>query len=494
MNKNRVGNADKTNATILPTGDDSTTQKSSKTPSPHKLSPTPHPLVQLTKGGFASSLEESDSSSLPDTTNNTWSCSTAATAIQQANNLSSNSLHLELNSLSSLTHTPQRTPTLESIQRRQKDTTPTTITSSMQTDPYEEIKHCDSSITPDESQEIDYCPMSTAIIRELHLEADNLDRQVFGDSVKTRDSTSSEIEYEKLGKDSLDMIEDLRESEAAPCTDDCDISKICIRKPTQKISPLFNGKVDTNLNMNENESSTNFDSTTLNPFVEQSLPSSITHKAKEKSINCDTALCDIQNSSVPEVLIPLSTTVPNMEDIDEMATNAAEEVAFSKSSAVQHNRDVNNAAAAPKLPPPSEFGGGNPFLMFLCLTLLLQHRNVIMKRNMDYNEIAMHFDKMVRKHDVTRVLNQARRMYIDYLKSYASYNQDRHPKQHQASYEQQSSIAANIPNSNDVNRNATNAITSQQQNQQTENRKYQQHSNNHSSASSSTASAFYTKS
>lgn len=69
-----------------------------------------------------------------------------------------------------------------------------------------------------------------------------------------------------------------------------------------------------------------------------------------------------------------------------------------------------------KLPPPHEFGGGNPFLMFLCLTLLLQHRNYVIKNNMDYNEMAMHFDKMVRKHNVVRVLNQARRMYADYLK------------------------------------------------------------------------------
>lgn len=72
---------------------------------------------------------------------------------------------------------------------------------------------------------------------------------------------------------------------------------------------------------------------------------------------------------------------------------------------------------AGSLPPPNEFGGGNPFLMFLCLTILLQHRNYVIKSNMDYNEMAMHFDKMVRKHNVTRVLNQARRMYGDYLKS-----------------------------------------------------------------------------
>lgn len=75
-----------------------------------------------------------------------------------------------------------------------------------------------------------------------------------------------------------------------------------------------------------------------------------------------------------------------------------------------------------KLPSPAEFGGGNPFLMFLCLTLLLQHRNFVIKNNMDYNEMAMHFDKMVRKHNVIRVLNQARRMYAEYLKSQNVHN------------------------------------------------------------------------
>lgn len=71
-----------------------------------------------------------------------------------------------------------------------------------------------------------------------------------------------------------------------------------------------------------------------------------------------------------------------------------------------------------ELPDPTEFGNGNPFLMFLCLTILLQHRDYIMQNNLDYNEMAMHFDKMVRKHNVTKVLNQARRLYQDYLRRY----------------------------------------------------------------------------
>lgn len=41
-----------------------------------------------------------------------------------------------------------------------------------------------------------------------------------------------------------------------------------------------------------------------------------------------------------------------------------------------------------ELPEPTEFGNGNPFLMFLCLTLLLQHRDYIMQNNLDYNEMV----------------------------------------------------------------------------------------------------------
>ncbi|CAH2012283.1 unnamed protein product [Acanthoscelides obtectus] len=76
-----------------------------------------------------------------------------------------------------------------------------------------------------------------------------------------------------------------------------------------------------------------------------------------------------------------------------------------------------------QLPSPNEFGGGNPFLMFLCITLLLQHRDHIIGKGMDYNEMAMHFDKMVRKHNVVRVLNQARQMYARYIKQHTAVHQ-----------------------------------------------------------------------
>ncbi len=74
----------------------------------------------------------------------------------------------------------------------------------------------------------------------------------------------------------------------------------------------------------------------------------------------------------------------------------------------------------PKLPPPHEFGNDNPFLIFLCLTLLVQQRDHIIRNRMDYNDLAMHFDKMVRRHNVHKVLHQAQSLYAVYLRAQAN--------------------------------------------------------------------------
>lgn len=107
--------------------------------------------------------------------------------------------------------------------------------------------------------------------------------------------------------------------------------------------------------------------------------------------------------------------------LEQSTANEPPPIAHQESFVDEEASEAESNNVLPKettsLPPPNEFGGGNPFLMFLCLALLLQHRNFVMKNNMDYNEMAMHFDKMVRKHNVVRVLNQARRMFADYLKS-----------------------------------------------------------------------------
>ncbi|KAH8277669.1 hypothetical protein KR018_003296 [Drosophila ironensis] len=336
------------------------------------------PVVQLTKGGLGGSLDESDSSSVPETS---WSASTAATAIQQAPEQELSSYNLQLD--------------LENIEP-------------------------DPEPDPDQDQDCDqeYYPMTTAITRELRLEAENLDRQVFGLPF-TENEKRDDIEYEKLDKDALDLVEDLKENEIIPCPD---ASELHMRR-RQRLAAKSNS-------VQQSESHA------FNPFVDES-----------QLMDGHIPLGMRSSSSLPEVILPVSTE-PSLVEVSplvEIATNADDESAYTRSSpqrAASQNGvgGLNPTAAA--LPPPSEFGGGNAFLMFLCLTLLLQHRNTIIKAGMDYNEIAMHFDKMVRKHDVTRVLNQARRMYIDYLKAQSSPQRQRSPS---AAASTGASVPASMP-------------------------------------------------
>lgn len=50
------------------------------------------------------------------------------------------------------------------------------------------------------------------------------------------------------------------------------------------------------------------------------------------------------------------------------------EVSTGKSMSIHYNR----------LPPPALFGDGNPFLMFMCIACVLQHRDYIIEQQLDY--------------------------------------------------------------------------------------------------------------
>lgn len=70
-----------------------------------------------------------------------------------------------------------------------------------------------------------------------------------------------------------------------------------------------------------------------------------------------------------------------------------------------------------QLPGPYQLGGGNPFVLFMCLAMLSLHKDYCMQKEMDYNTLAMYFDKLVRKHDLAKTLTKARALYADYLSS-----------------------------------------------------------------------------
>lgn len=56
-------------------------------------------------------------------------------------------------------------------------------------------------------------------------------------------------------------------------------------------------------------------------------------------------------------------------------------------------------------------------MLFLCLSILLEHREHIVKNGLDYNELAMHFDRLVRRHHLGRVLQRAKSLFAEYLQS-----------------------------------------------------------------------------
>ncbi|XP_025069451.1 TBC1 domain family member 25 [Alligator sinensis] len=74
-------------------------------------------------------------------------------------------------------------------------------------------------------------------------------------------------------------------------------------------------------------------------------------------------------------------------------------------------------APPPPRPPPQELGRGNPFLLFVCVAMLLEQRECLLQHDLDYDDVAVHFDRLVRRHSLTRVLPRARALFADYLRS-----------------------------------------------------------------------------
>ncbi|KAL4646242.1 TBC1 domain family member 25 [Arapaima gigas] len=91
--------------------------------------------------------------------------------------------------------------------------------------------------------------------------------------------------------------------------------------------------------------------------------------------------------------------------------------ATAASSSLHTSKPEDTFSKPSSLPPPQEFGKGNPFMLFLCLSILLEHRDHIVKNSLDYNELAMHFDRLVRRHNLGRVLQRAKALFADYLQS-----------------------------------------------------------------------------
>uniref|UniRef100_A0A1B6HMT1 Rab-GAP TBC domain-containing protein n=1 Tax=Homalodisca liturata TaxID=320908 RepID=A0A1B6HMT1_9HEMI len=240
----------------------------------------------------------------------------------------------------------------------------------------------DDGSSPDDSTE--YFPMTTSMTRELRLELESLDRHVFG-------GERLKMELAPGGDEVFVWENPLRTSTTPDEQTDLEMDLT-----VGEIIETDGGSVKsvTPIRLLKKHGSSE---ATSSPRTESPVDNS------SQSSEVNSSLLARRKGTLEEINTSVNGNISGLpRPCDDMT-------------------DISNTIK-PKggnLPPPEEFGGGNPFLMFLCITVLRQHRDLIMRTGMDYNEMAMHFDKMVRKHDVNKVLNMARQMYATYLKMHS---------------------------------------------------------------------------
>lgn len=383
-------------------------------------------------------------------------------------NLASKGAKLSLNRSNSVSDTKVKRPDLRLTKSIHQNLDRDNIQCSIDSDKnqVDEISTSNDGSSPEDSQE--YFPMTTSITRELRLEFDNLNRQVFGNHFISRshsqanqldghspDSGDSqisnnckapkcptEISYTKLDRNSVEEVG--LQTGTVPATEKYLTAEVFVwANPLHQLSPIAKQEPTKCIAESSNPFHAQDFLQTLTPDEQHDLEydgeiisesatgkKSITpirllnsnHSTERNSqhfvddSSSDSA--DIKYNETNPFLMDIVTAYNESTDVSQQPVDNNVLSAFVDEEASEAETNITLPCSGTKsLPPPHEFGGGNPFLMFLCLTLLLQHRNYVMKNAMDYNEIAMHFDKMVRKHNVVRVLNQARRMYSDYLKA-----------------------------------------------------------------------------
>ncbi|XP_044008685.1 TBC1 domain family member 25 isoform X2 [Aphidius gifuensis] len=264
------------------------------------------------------------------------------------------------------------------------------------------IRGDDDAGSPDD--QTDFFPMTTSMTRELRLELELLDRQVFGQS-QDPDET-------KFDEDSDNFIKKNNINLDIPINNESEI----INGQVEKFSPAADVFVWENplhaMELRKNSSRT----TTPDEQAELEYDGEIMEdengiksvtpirllKQAIRSLSASESDGDSwrQSQTIAETIVP--TTQEQGEEATELTAL------------------ITAGTSDEQLTTTTTSNDGNPFLMILCITLLIQHRDFIMRNQMDYNEMAMHFDKMVRRHNVTRVLNQARQLFAGYLRRYSA--------------------------------------------------------------------------
>ncbi|XP_015512583.1 TBC1 domain family member 25 [Neodiprion pinetum] len=254
----------------------------------------------------------------------------------------------------------------------------------------------DETSSPDDST--DFFPMTTSMTRELRLELESLDRQVFGPSPPSEQQCDCVV-----SKRESEIVESETETEVARCSPATDV--FVWENPLHTLQQRHHPTTP------DEQADLEYDGEILEDQngVKSVTPIRLLKRTTRSESASDSEGTDSwrQNDNTTALEVAPQPIQEPCEEATEL-TNL-----------IPAGTSEDQMGNSP-LPPPNEFGGGNPFLMFLCITLLLQHRDFVMRNQMDYNEMAMHFDKMVRRHNVGRVLNQARQLFAGYLRRHSA--------------------------------------------------------------------------
>ncbi|KAF7257845.1 hypothetical protein EG68_05180 [Paragonimus skrjabini miyazakii] len=76
---------------------------------------------------------------------------------------------------------------------------------------------------------------------------------------------------------------------------------------------------------------------------------------------------------------------------------------------------VRSIKPVTRLPTPDKFGQGNPFLLFLCLSLLLEYREDLLATVNEASDMIAFYQRKSKQHNLSRVLTRARSHFSAYL-------------------------------------------------------------------------------
>ncbi|CAH8577943.1 unnamed protein product [Schistosoma bovis] len=79
------------------------------------------------------------------------------------------------------------------------------------------------------------------------------------------------------------------------------------------------------------------------------------------------------------------------------------------------NEPIHIRTSVTHLRPPNQFGQGNPFLLFLSLSLILEYKEIIMLEIKEPGDIIQFYQQKSGKHNSSRILYRAKKLFNKYL-------------------------------------------------------------------------------